>query len=431
MVAGPGSGKTRVLIERFAWLVENRGVDPGRILAVTFTEKAATEIKQRLMDRFAGRPDLREGIERAWVSTIHGFCARLLREHAIAAGLAPDFSVLDQAPSDRMARAAAEEAMDELLIERPEETRTLLESLDLSTQDDGRLPDLARSLLDVYEAMRLAGLREPPRSTSNSDALDQARRLAREILDDPIRGNTEGQKSGHAELREWARAFLALPRDAVTLRAFPELARLDDLNLGRLVQGSSRSQGGCEGAEEMRSCRWLEAHWVGLSKAPMLESAARGDRAARSAVSRKETRTGGARFLGSRRTNHPAAGIRSGDPERDRGEVRRNPAGRIAGHQSIAMDADRPDPAAAVRRGRRQPVDLRVPSCGARRVRGIPRGTARERRRSTICARTIAAARKSWMRFRGCSTGRPGIEPRGLIAARGSGARGGAAGGPR
>src|SRR5271167_4978013 len=84
VVAGPGSGKTRVLIERFAWVVEEQRVDPSRILAITFTEKAATEIKQRLIARFVADPPLREQIERAWVSTIDGFCARLLREHALA-----------------------------------------------------------------------------------------------------------------------------------------------------------------------------------------------------------------------------------------------------------------------------------------------------------------------------------------------------------
>src|SRR5215471_12492954 len=96
VVAGPGSGKTRVLTERFAWLVESQGVDASRILAITFTEKAATEIKKRLVERFAARADLRESIERAWVSTIDGLCTRLLREHSITAGLAPDFAVLDQ-----------------------------------------------------------------------------------------------------------------------------------------------------------------------------------------------------------------------------------------------------------------------------------------------------------------------------------------------
>src|SRR6266446_6617882 len=80
VVAGPGSGKTRVLTERFAWLVEERAVHPARILAITFTEKAAAEIKDRLVKRFSGDSARREAIERAWVSTIHGFCARLLKE---------------------------------------------------------------------------------------------------------------------------------------------------------------------------------------------------------------------------------------------------------------------------------------------------------------------------------------------------------------
>jgi ATP-dependent exoDNAse (exonuclease V) beta subunit len=263
VVAGPGSGKTRVLTERFAWLVENAGVEAGRILAVTFTEKAATEIKQRLLLRFVDRPDLREGIERAWVSTIHGFCARLLREHAIAAGLAPDFSVLDQAPSDRMARAAAEEAIDELLRQRPEETRRLLESLDLSTQDDGRQPDLARSLLDVYEAMRLAGLRELPPSASAADALAEARELARTILNDTVRGNTPGQKSGHAELREWARAFLELPAGVTDF----ELARLT-VSRAKLVRGSAADQAAAKLKDPV--LERVEAHWLGLRNAPML-----------------------------------------------------------------------------------------------------------------------------------------------------------------
>ncbi len=91
VVAGPGSGKTRVLVERFCWLIREKGISPLRILAITFTDKAATEIKRRLAREFAGRPDLRELVERAYVSTVHGFCTRLLKENPIAAGLDPEF----------------------------------------------------------------------------------------------------------------------------------------------------------------------------------------------------------------------------------------------------------------------------------------------------------------------------------------------------
>src|SRR5580704_2347785 len=106
VMAGPGSGKTRVLVERFAWLVEQQGVDPGRILAITFTEKAARMMKSRLVERFANQPEIREGVERAWVTTIDAFCARLLRKNAIEAGLAPDFTQLDEATANRMRREA-------------------------------------------------------------------------------------------------------------------------------------------------------------------------------------------------------------------------------------------------------------------------------------------------------------------------------------
>src|SRR3954469_8408451 len=105
VVAGPGSGKTSVLIERFSWLVREKGVPPGRMLAITFTEKAATEIRQRLPGQFEYDAGIRQEIERAWVSTIHAFCARLLRENAIEAGVDPSFAILEQ-PLPAMREAA-------------------------------------------------------------------------------------------------------------------------------------------------------------------------------------------------------------------------------------------------------------------------------------------------------------------------------------
>src|SRR5580704_8036647 len=169
VVAGPGSGKTRVLVERFAWLVERQSVDPARILAITFTEKAATMMKRKLVERFAIQRQIRERVERAWVMTIDAFCARLLRENAIEAGLAPDFSVLDEGSAKRMRREAAEQALDELFRERPEALRRLLEGVALSTGDDARQVDLAASLLDVHDSMRLAGVRALPAAAGAAD----------------------------------------------------------------------------------------------------------------------------------------------------------------------------------------------------------------------------------------------------------------------
>ncbi len=211
VVAGPGSGKTRVLVERFAWLVERRDVDPTRILAITFTEKAATMMKRKLVERFAHRQDLRERVERAWVATIDAFCARLLRENAIEAGLAPDFSVLDEGSAKRMHRDAAEQALDELFQERPQEMRRLLEGLALATSDDARQTDLAASLMDVHDSMRLAGVRElPAAAEAGDDALPEARRLAAEVEGDAAWSN----------LHDWAREFLALTGGADPLPRF-------------------------------------------------------------------------------------------------------------------------------------------------------------------------------------------------------------------
>ncbi|MFZ5929232.1 MAG: UvrD-helicase domain-containing protein [Acidobacteriota bacterium] len=148
VVAGPGSGKTRVLVERFARLVE-KGVDPEKILAITFTEKAATELKQRLAARFEAKAEQRRKIERAQISTIHGFCHAILREHALAAGLDPRFELLDDLEAALLRGEAMQEALDEFAGNRPEEFLRLAEVWPAARIDD--------SLLAVAEAMRAAG----------------------------------------------------------------------------------------------------------------------------------------------------------------------------------------------------------------------------------------------------------------------------------
>lgn len=238
VVAGPGSGKTTVLIARFVWLVEGCDVDPTRILAITFTEKAATEIKQRLVRAFDKRPEYREAIERAYVSTIHGFCARLLKEHAIAAGLTPDFTVLDQPWSAQLLRESVDETLDALFGDQTAGMRQLLEALDLGTDDDGRQPDLARSLLSVYEAMRVAGCTEVPPRPPVQDVYPQIAEGLRRILAETPQTRTPNQRTAHRQLKDWARGFLALPRVPLTPGHF---RLLDDysINTGHLTQGTA------------------------------------------------------------------------------------------------------------------------------------------------------------------------------------------------
>mgnify|MGYP000923745616 FL=1 len=89
ILAGAGSGKTRVLTTRIAWLLQNGYATPGGILAVTFTNKAAKEMVARLSAM------LPVSVRGMWIGTFHGLCNRLLRAHHKAAGLAQSFQILD------------------------------------------------------------------------------------------------------------------------------------------------------------------------------------------------------------------------------------------------------------------------------------------------------------------------------------------------
>ncbi len=91
IIAGAGSGKTRTLTCRIAHLICERGVSPQQILAVTFTNKAAGELKERLRELLPGRR-----IEAMWVGTFHSLCARLLREHAERIGRDRNFAIFDE-----------------------------------------------------------------------------------------------------------------------------------------------------------------------------------------------------------------------------------------------------------------------------------------------------------------------------------------------
>jgi DNA helicase-2/ATP-dependent DNA helicase PcrA len=89
ILAGPGSGKTRVITRRIAWLVEELGVQPWEILAITFTNKAAREMRERV-------EVLLPGVRGAWISTFHSMCARILRrEIEVLEGYTRDFSIYD------------------------------------------------------------------------------------------------------------------------------------------------------------------------------------------------------------------------------------------------------------------------------------------------------------------------------------------------
>ena len=96
IVAGAGSGKTRVLTHRIAHVIGSRAVHPGAILAITFTNKAAGEMKERVAALVGGRAKI------MWVSTFHSACVRILRREAKHVGLSSSFSIYDAADSHRL-----------------------------------------------------------------------------------------------------------------------------------------------------------------------------------------------------------------------------------------------------------------------------------------------------------------------------------------
>ncbi|MGL4831134.1 MAG: DNA helicase PcrA [Propionibacteriaceae bacterium] len=96
VVAGAGSGKTRVLTRRIAYLVAQRGVHPGSILAITFTNKAAAEMRERVMEIVGNRAKL------MWVSTFHSACVRILRSEIHRFGIPKSFSIYDDTDAKRL-----------------------------------------------------------------------------------------------------------------------------------------------------------------------------------------------------------------------------------------------------------------------------------------------------------------------------------------
>ncbi len=108
IVAGPGSGKTRVMAHRVAYLIRERDVAPWRILAVTFTNKAARELRERCESLV---PESADSLQ---VRTFHSFCAQVLRTFPESAGLDPGYSIYDEDDQARTVRRV----LDELEIDQ-------------------------------------------------------------------------------------------------------------------------------------------------------------------------------------------------------------------------------------------------------------------------------------------------------------------------
>ncbi len=176
--AGAGTGKTGVMVDRYCRIVCDLGISPDAVLAFTFTEKAAAELRERIRAAIEARAaagserarELLPSLGSAWVTTIHGFCNRLLAGHPVAAGIDPRFRVLDATEAERTAGEAFELALEEFLGDGDETRERLVATYDVAGlrslviavhaelrsrgQDEPRLP--AQAEPDVAAALRRA-----------------------------------------------------------------------------------------------------------------------------------------------------------------------------------------------------------------------------------------------------------------------------------
>ncbi len=152
VLAGAGSGKTRVLTRRLAWVIATESIAPDRVLAVTFTNKAAAEMRARV-ERLLEHP-----ADTLWIGTFHGLCHRLLRRHAEAARLPSNFQILDSDDQLRLVkRLLKAQTLDEKLypprqlagiINRSKDEGKRLDEREAGHDEHGRTVD---SVLAAYQ----------------------------------------------------------------------------------------------------------------------------------------------------------------------------------------------------------------------------------------------------------------------------------------
>src|SRR5687768_6206578 len=178
VTAGPGSGKTTVLVERYLHILLKHKLSIDQIVAITFTNRAANEMRERLREQLdqllhtaAGdtRPQLlsyKRTLDGAVITTIHGFCSRLLREFPVEARVDPQFLLLDEHRAAMLLESVVEECLTEFISAGHVEISRL-------TLGVGR-GKLAAALAQIYREVRGQGLslRELALKTAQSHATE-------------------------------------------------------------------------------------------------------------------------------------------------------------------------------------------------------------------------------------------------------------------
>lgn len=169
VLAGAGSGKTRVLVHRIAWLLEVEGASSWNILAVTFTNKAAREMRARL-EQLLGVP-----AGAMWVGTFHGLAHRLLRAHWEDAGLPRGFQIIDSDDQQRLIKRILKSMNLDDTRWPPRQVQWFING----QKDEGRRPDHMDDGGDIYQRQMIAIYREYDSACERAGLVDFAELLLR------------------------------------------------------------------------------------------------------------------------------------------------------------------------------------------------------------------------------------------------------------
>ncbi|MCB1925463.1 MAG: UvrD-helicase domain-containing protein, partial [Gammaproteobacteria bacterium] len=169
VLAGAGSGKTRVLVHRIAWLIQVEGLSPWGILAVTFTNKAAREMRHRI-EHLLGQP-----VGGMWVGTFHGLAHRLLRAHWQEAGLPQGFQILDSDDQQRLVKRIVREMNLDEAKWPPRQAQWFINK----QKDEGLRADHLDHGGDPYQRQMIAIYREYEQACQRAGSVDFAELLLR------------------------------------------------------------------------------------------------------------------------------------------------------------------------------------------------------------------------------------------------------------
>ena len=164
IIAGAGSGKTRVLTNRIAYLIEECGVDPYNIMAITFTNKAAREMKERVETTVA------QGAGAVWVSTFHSTCVRILRRYIDRIGYDNNFTIYDTDDQKSVIKDICKKMnIDTKMLKE----RAIMSKIS-SAKDELKTPDeFELEVGNDYNLRRIAGVyREYQKTLKLNNALD-------------------------------------------------------------------------------------------------------------------------------------------------------------------------------------------------------------------------------------------------------------------